>query len=278
MTELEWLKQESGLTDDELKTYEAILGDGKFKAMLTKVIAANDSLSAAKTKAETELNQFTTRYNEEIVPALRTTTQESVAAAGRVAALEAKLAKAKEYGIVIDDDQPVVKQGEQPRAPGSPDPNALTREDLNRFSSAQSSTLITLNDLNAEHFSLFGTPLGNTQELVDEVQRQRTLGNKGYSLKQAWEVKHNVQAKREAKQAEVQAKRDADLKAQWTKEERERTGSNPHTRRGQPSRFSTYKASDAKADKPWQSSRSKNERNAGWREQALAKVHQGQAA
>ena len=208
MTELEWLKKESGLTDEELKTYETILGDGKFKAMLTKVIAANDSLSAAKTKAETELNQFTTRYNEEIVPALRTTTQESVAAAGKVAALEAKLAKAKEYGIVIDDDQPVVKQGEQPRAPGSPDPNALTREDLNRFSSAQSSTLITLNDLNAEHFSLFGTPLGNTQELVDEVQRQRTLGNKGYSLKQAWEVKHNVQAKREAKQAEVQAKRD----------------------------------------------------------------------
>jgi len=277
MTELEWLKQESGLTDDELKTYETILGDGKFKAMLKKVIDANVSITAAKTKAETELNQFTSRYENEIVPALRTTTQESVAAAGKVAALEAKLAKAKEYGIVIDDDVVTPKPGEQPRAPGSPDPNALTREDLNRFSNAQSSTLITLNDLNAEHFSLFGTPLGNTQELVDEVQRQRTLGNKGYSLKQAWEVKHNVQAKREAKQAEVQAKRDSDLKAQWTKEERERTGSNPHTRRGQPSRFSTYKASDAKAEKPWQSSRSKNERNAGWREQALAKVHQGAA-
>ena len=277
MTELEWLKQQSGLTDDELKTYETILGDGKFKAMLTKVIAANDSLSAAKTKAETELNQFTTRYNEEIVPALRTTTQESIAQSGRVAALEAKLAKAKEYGLVIDDEITPPEKKEAPRAPGSPDPNALTRDDLNRFSNAQSSTLITLNDLNAEHFSLFGTPLGNTQELVDEVQRQRTLGNKSFSLKQAWEVKHNVQAKREAKQAEVQAKRDADLKAQWIKEERERTGSNPHTRRGQPSRFSTYKASDAKAEKPWQSSRSKNERNAGWREQALAKVQQGAA-
>lgn len=280
MTELEWLKKESGLTDEELKTYETILGDGKFKAMLTKVIAANDSLSAAKTKAETELNQFTTRYNEEIVPALRTTTQESVAAAGKVAALEAKLAKAKEYGIVIDDDvvTPSVKPGEAPRAPGSPDPNALTRQDLDRFSSAQSSTLIALNDLNAEHFALKGTPLGNTQELVEEVTRQRTLGNKGYTLRQAWEAKYDVPKLREAKAAEAQAKRDTELKAQWTKEERERTGSNPHTRRGQPSRFSTYKASDAKAEKPWQASRSKNERNAGWREQALAKVHQGQAA
>jgi hypothetical protein len=277
MTELEWLKQESGLTDDELKTYETILGDGKFKAMLKKVIDANVSITAAKTKAETELNQFTSRYENEIVPALRTTTQESVVAAGRVAALEAKLAKAKEYGILIDDEQPVVKQGEQPRAPGSPDPNALTRADLDKMSSTQVSNLIAVNDLNAEHFSLFGTPLGNAQELLDEVSRQRTLGNKGYTLKQAWEVKHNVQAKRDAKQAEVQAKRDTDLKAQWTKEERERTGSNPHTRRGQPSRFSTYKASDAKAEKPWQSSRSKNERNAGWRETALAKVQQGAA-
>lgn len=279
MTELEWLKQESGLTDEELKTYETILGDGKFKAMLKKVIDANDSLAAAKTKAETELNQFTTRYNEEIVPALRTTTQESVINAGKVAALEAKLAKAREYGIVIDDEvaSPAPKAVEQPRAPGSPDPNALTREDLNRFSNAQSSTLITLNDLNAEHFALFGAPLGNTQELVDEVQRQRTLGNKNFSLKQAWEVKHNVQAKREAKAAEAKAKEVADLKAQWTKEERERTGSNPHTRRGQPSRHSTYKPSDANAEKPWRSSRSKNERNANWREQAIAKVY-GSAA
>jgi hypothetical protein len=278
MTELEWLKQESGLTDDELKTYETILGDAKFKSMLKKVIDANTSLAAAKTKAETELNQFTTRYNEEIVPALRTTTQESVAAAGKVAALEAKLAKAKEYGIVIDDETPAPKAGEQPRAPGSPDPNAVTRADLDQFSSRQSNTILALQDLNAEHFALFGAPLGNTQELVDEVNRQRTLGNKSFSLKQAWEAKHNVAAKRQEVAAAAKAKEVADLKAQWTKEERERTGSNPHTRRGQPSRFSTYKSSDAKDVKPWQSSRSKNERNADWRAQALAKVQEGKAA
>ena len=277
MTELEWLKKESGLTDDELKTYETILGDGKFKAMLKKVIDNTGALSAKATKAETELEQFTTRYNNEIVPALRTTTQESITTQGKLAALEAKLAKAKEYGLMIDDEVAPAKT-EAPRAPGSPDPNTLTRADLNQFSSAQSSTLIALSDLNAEHFGLFGAPLGNTQELVDEVNRQRTLGNRNFTLKNAWEVKHGVATKRAEVAAAAQAKRDSDLKTQWTKEERERTGSNPHTRRGQPSRFSTYKASDAKADKPWQSSHSKRERNSNWREQALAKVQDGKAA
>ena len=277
MTELEWLKKESGLTDDELKTYETILGDGKFKAMLKKVIDNTGALSAKATKAETELEQFTTRYNNEIVPALRTTTQESITTQGKLAALEAKLAKAKEYGLMIDDEVAPPKT-EAPRAPGSPDPNTLTRADLNQFSSAQSSTLIALSDLNAEHFGLFGAPLGNTQELVDEVNRQRTLGNRNFTLKNAWEVKHGVATKRAEVAAAAQAKRDSDLKTQWTKEERERTGSNPHTRRGQPSRFSTYKASDAKADKPWQSSHSKRERNSNWREQALAKVQDGKAA
>ena len=57
MTELEWLKQESGLTDEELKTYETILGDSKFKGMLKKVIDGNGALSAAKTKAETEARE-----------------------------------------------------------------------------------------------------------------------------------------------------------------------------------------------------------------------------
>ena len=118
--------------------------------------------------------------------------------------------------------------------------------------------MIALNDLNAEHFALKGTPLGNTQELVEEVIRQRTFGNKGCTLRQAWEAKYDVPkscARRRQRKRRPSAIRNC--KAHWTKEERERTGSNPHTRRGQPSRFSTYKASDAKAEKPWQASRSK---------------------
>ena len=144
MTELEWLKQESGLTDDELKTYEGILGDGKFKAMLKKVITSNDSLAAAKKTAEAELEQFTTRYNSEFVPAMRDVTQQAITREGEVASLKAKLAKAKEFGLAIDDEPAKKDAAEPPRAPGSPDPNVLTREDLSRFSSAQSNTILAL--------------------------------------------------------------------------------------------------------------------------------------
>lgn len=279
MTELEWLKQESGLTDDELKTYETILGDAKFKTMLKKVIDANTALSAAKTKAEGELQQFTSRYNDEFVPALRDAAQQAIDADAKRAAAEAKLAKAKELGIVIGDE-PAKVDPVQPRAPGSPDPNAITRDDFSRFSNAQSNTIMALQDLNAEHFSLFNAPLGGTQELVAEVNRQHLLGNKGFTLKNAWETKFNVSAKREEIAAAAQKKHDDEIRAAAVKEERERHGANPHTRSGKPSRYDRYRSSDAGKDavKPWQSSHNARERNTDWRNQALAKVREASAA
>lgn len=279
MTELEWLKQESGLTDDELKTYETILGDAKFKTMLKKVIDANTALSAAKTKAEGELQQFTSRYNDEFVPALRDAAQQAIDADAKRAAAEAKLAKARELGIVLGDE-PEKKDDTPVRAPGSPDPNMITRDDFSRFSNAQSNTILTLQDLNAEHFSLFNAPLGGTQELVAEVNRQHLLGNKGFTLKNAWEQKFNVAAKRE----EIAAANKQKEKDEWTKEvlrqERERNGANPHTRSGKPSRYDRYRSSDAgkESTKPWQSSHNARERNTDWRNQALAKVRDAQAA
>ena len=276
MTELEWLKQESGLTDDELKTYETILGDNKFKSMLKKVIDANTTLTAAKAKAEGELEQFTTRYNSEFVPALRDVTQQAIDSDAKRAAAEAKLAKAKELGIVLGDEP--VK--EAPRAPGSPDPNMVTRDDFGQFQNRQANTLMALQDLNAEHFGLFQAPLGNTQELVSEVNRQHLLGNKGFTLKNAWEQKYNVATKRTEISAANQKKHDDEIRASALKEERERVGANPHMRRGQPSRYDRYKSTDAgkSAEKPWQSSHSSRERNTDWRNQALSKVREAQAA
>ena len=276
MTELEWLKQESGLTDDELKTYETILGDNKFKSMLKKVIDANTTLTAAKAKAEGELEQFTTRYNSEFVPALRDVTQQAIDSDAKRAAAEAKLAKAKELGIVLGDE-PV---REAPRAPGSPDPNMVTRDDFGQFQNRQANTLMALQDLNAEHFGLFNAPLGGTQELVSEVNRQHLLGNKGFTLKNAWEQKYNVETKRTEISAANQKKHDDEIRASALKEERERVGANPHMRRGQPSRYDRYKSTDAgkSAEKPWQSSHSSRERNTDWRNQALSKVREAQAA
>jgi len=283
MTELEWLKQQSGLTDDELKTYEAVLGDGKFKAMLKKLADANVNAEAAKKKAEDELKQFTDRYNNEFVPTLADVTKQSIADAGKVAALEAKLAKAKEYGIALDDaPNPNPNPNPNPaapRAPGSPDPNVVTRDDFGRFSQSQASTLVMLQDLNAEHFALYGAPLGNTQELVDEANRQRLLGNKTFSVKNAWEAKYNVAAKRQEVADAAAKKHDDEIAERVRKEERERHSANPNTRSGNTSRFSTYKPSEAAGDKkPWQAPVGKRERNTPWRESAKQKLREAVAA
>lgn len=277
MTELEWLKQQSGLSEEELKAMEAVAGHAKFVGMLQKLMGENSAAMKAKSDAETARLDFEKRYNDEFLPAMQKVTQESIRAQGDLAAARERLKVAQEYGIVPEDAPPA--NTAPPRAPGSPDPNVLTRDDLNRFSSAQSTTLITLNDLNAENFKLFGSPLGNTQELVDEMNRQRTLGNKGFTLKQAWETKYNVPAKREElakaeRQKEIDAAVAADRKVQA-----EKSGANPGLRTGQTSRFSSYKPTDAAGkNEPWKASHSTRERNTDWRNKAIVKVREAMAS
>lgn len=276
MTELEWLKQESGLNDDELKAMEAVAGHTKFVGMLQRIIGTNEQALKAKADAEAQTLEARRQYNEEFVPEMRKVTQDALQAQGEAARMKAQLDKAREYGIVPELEVRV-DPAAPPRAQGSPDPNLMTRDDFGRFSQAQSNTLITLNDLNAEHFRLFGSPLGETQALVDEAHRQRTLGNKAFTLKQAWESKYNVPAKREEltkaeRQKEIDAAITADRKVQA-----EKNGGNPHMRSGVPSRFSTYKPSDA-GNEPWKAPRSKTQANRSWRDNAVHKVNEAVAA
>lgn len=272
MTEIEFLMQESGLTTEEWKAMEAVSGSGKILTAVKKAMGLSEQALKDKVAAENARLDFEKRYQEEFIPEMRKVTQDSLKAQGELAAARERLRAAKEYGIVPEDEPPAVIV--PPRAPGSPDPNGLTRADLDRFSSAQSSTLITLNDLNAENFKLFGSPLGNTQELADEVTRQRTLGNKNFTLRQAWETKFNVPAKREElAKAEQQKVIDAAVAAD-RKIQAEKNGSNPNVRSGQPSRFSSYKPSDGAAGgkEPWKSTHSTKERNTEWRQKATAKI------
>src|ERR1700761_2064221 len=151
MTELEWLKQESGLTDDELKAMEAVAGHTKFVGMLQKLISTTDQSTTTKQAAEAERIALEKRYTDEFLPEMRKVTQDSIRAQGEAAAARAALEKAREYGIV---PEPVATADPPPRAPGSPDPNALSRADLDRIAAANSRAIISLNDLNAEHFRL----------------------------------------------------------------------------------------------------------------------------
>lgn len=277
MTELEWLKQVSGYTDEELKSFETVMGSAKFVAMLQKIHQTSEQATSDKAAAEQARIDLEHRYTNEFIPEMRKVTTDALKARGEAARYQAELAQAREYGIV--PEAPASAVVDPPRAPGSPDPNMMTRDDFGKFSQSQANTIITLNDINAEHFRLFGAPLGGTQELVDEVQRQRTLGQKNFTLRQAWEQKHNVTAKRdEISKAERQKETDVAVQAAL-KTEREKAGANPHSRTGKPSRFSNYSATDAASGKePWKAPHSKKQANAAWRENAIDKVREAQAA
>src|ERR1700692_1718654 len=116
MTELEWLKQESGMTDEEMSAIEAVAGAGKFKAFLMKAVAANTQASSDKSAAEQARLDLEARYNNEFIPEMRKVTQDSLRAQAEAAAAKAQLEAARQYGIVPDAPTGDV------RAPGSPNP------------------------------------------------------------------------------------------------------------------------------------------------------------
>lgn len=269
-TELEWLKAESGLTDDELKAYESLLGDAKFKTMLTKIQAQKDTAVAAQAKAEEERLALEKQWSDVYQPELRKVTQDALAAAGREAKLKAELEQARKYGIIPPEDTSTT---EAPRAPGSPDPQYISRDDFSKLENQASSGLATLNDLNAEHYKLFGTPVPNMTEMLAEVNRERKLGHTA-DIKSVWEKSHNVAAKRAELQAAEQKKHDDDIRSQVTKEFAEKYGNNPNIGIGRPSRFSTYDPSKmADNAKPWQRPNGlARAANAPWRENAIQKL------
>src|SRR5271155_2665944 len=113
MNELEWLKQESGMTDEEMSAIEAVAGAGKFKSFLVKAVAANQQAVSDKISAENDRLAYEKRHNDEVLPEMRRVTQDSLRAQGELAAARAQLEAARQYGIV---PEPI---GEV-RAPGSP--------------------------------------------------------------------------------------------------------------------------------------------------------------
>lgn len=274
MTELEWLKQESGMTDEELKAMETVAGAGKFKAFLVKAVAANQQAATDKATAEQARLDLENRYQNEFVPEMRKVTTDALRATGEAARLKAELEQARQYGIVPEPAAPA----EPPRAPGSPSP-AAPQFDGREWAARQNRAIITLQDLNSEHFKLFGSPLSGTQELVDMVEREHTLGRKDFTLQKAWEAKFQVPEKRaEIQKAEQQKVIDAAIAAD-RKVQAEKHGSNPNTRTGQPSRFSNYKPTDAAGkNEPWKADRSKQRANSDWRKTAENKIREAMAS
>ena len=270
MTELEWLKQESGLSDEELKQFEAVLGDAKFKTMLTKVMAAKDAGLTAQQAAEQERLNLEKQWAETYQPELRKITQEALEAKGEAARMAEQLKAAREYGIV----PPEPKIPDTPRAPGSPDPSQfVSKDDFKNLEAQAGMGLALINDVSGEHFKLFGAPLTDTQDLIREVARERQLGHQA-DLRSVWERKHNVAAKRQEIAAAEQKKHDDEVSAAAVKAYAEKHGDNPNTRAPRSSRFSTYDPSKVtEGSKPWQRpAGGKKAGNEPWRQESAQKL------
>ena len=274
MTEMEWLKQESGLTDEELDSYKEVLGAAKFKTMLTKLQATKDDAAAKAAKAEEDRLNLEKQWADVYQPELRKVTQDSLRNAGDAARYKAELEQAKKYGIVTNDPDPATADPAL-RAPGSPDPSQfVSRDDFSKLQYEAGVGLAVMNDLNAEHFKLFGSPVPNMGSLIDEVTRERKLGRTA-DIKTVWEKSHNVSAKRAEIAAADQKKHDDDIRAQVTRELAEKHGNNPGLSVGRLSRFSSYDPSKMENNsKPWQRPHElKRTGNSPWRDNAIQKLN-----
>ena len=272
MTELEFLMQESGMSSDELKQWESVLGDAKFKTMLSKLMATKQTALADKASAEADLLKQQRDWQEVYQPEMVKITQEALAAKGEAARMQAELEAAREYGIV--PPSAAAQATVQQRAPGSPDPSQfISKDDFSKLEQQAGMGIALINDVSGEHFKLFGAPLTDTQDLVAEVTRERALGHRA-DLRSVWERKHNVAAKRQEIAAAEQKKHDDEIRADERRQQAQLHGDNGNLRTPRSSRFSTYDPSKAPSEvKPWQrpigGKRSSNE---PWRKDSTQKL------
>jgi hypothetical protein len=216
----DYLKSQ-GYTDAEIANMETTFGGPKMAKAFEQPIADKLAAEQAAATARSEKEDFERFYNDEVLPKISTTYQDAINARTRVAALEARLKAANEYGFLSD---PKVVDGVVPGAPavatpstpanpvpGSPaapanfDPNNYVRAD--KFAEEVNnipSMLGRLTKISNEHMSLFGSPLLDIDEIIREAQASKGKRNVGT----IWEEKYKVQAKRDEIAAAKQAEHD----------------------------------------------------------------------
>lgn len=229
MTYIEYLKS-IGHTDAEITAMAAAFGGGdKLAKAFEQPIRDKEAAELAAKTAREEKEGMENWYQNDILPKISTVYQDAINQRTRAAALEERLKAAREFGFLSDERViagavPGVPPGNpvpSPTAispnpvPGSPGPTvspapAPSQNTLDtRYVSAEMFTreltnvpamLGRLTKLSNEHFSLFGSPLLDVDELISEAQKSKR------NVVQVWEDKYKVPAKR----AEIQAKAQAD--------------------------------------------------------------------
>jgi len=271
------IKAEGGLPDDKIAELETILGADKVKTVLKRSVSnhkdwTKKTMEAADMRKQVEADRAQMEQEKQQLAQWRDGVQAQLDDAYKqyqesnisAATLKAKVQTiASRYGI----DPKELMEGDVPPdvqpTKGTPVANIdtskfLTREDLDKqFNGLKSMDALVqaqLYDIAAEHQDVFGKPLRGASELVKEALQT------GKPVRQLWEEKNNVQAKRsELLEAQIRKDEREKADAEWRAKHSEQSvdGQRPYALNMPKSvAYDKLMSSDAKPVKPNGSDRS----------------------
>lgn len=208
------LLRSQGYSDADIEQMGTLLNDPRFgKAFETVQSSARDARDAEWTKLRDET--WTTNLSK--------AEQEAQKARIEAANLREQLAIAKDYGYLGDPEaERRAKEAEerakqtqnQNNQPGFNANDPQFRDFAGRFAMGQGRAMAVYTDISNAHQRLFGEPLEGFESLYDDYSKMTPQQRENTSIRDVWERKYNVQAKRQ----EIETKRQADHDEQVRKE------------------------------------------------------------
>jgi hypothetical protein len=251
MTWREYLEKELKMTPEQITATVTAMGGESVMA------TAFEGPIKAKEAAEAALAQNEEWYQGTVVPKISQVYQDAINANTRAAAMEARMKAAKEYGFLAEDVEipgsPKLGPDGKPIASGDPNVDPARNPVDGRYVTTQSFTqavesipdmLANLTEITGQHALLFNQPLIGMKEMVDEARKRKV------NVRQVWEEKYNVPAKRQEMEAQKQAAHDKKV-GEEAVQKYVSEHSNPHTRPILPSRSPAFSGSPEEVRKPW---------------------------
>lgn len=276
------LLKAQGYTDEEISNMEKTFGGEKMaKAFEAPLKAAADAKALAD-KANADLAEFESKYQTEILPEISKTYRRAIDAETQVGALTSRLKAAKDYGFLSEDIADPNKDKNTPppnsnEVPGSPalDSRYVPADAFTKAVNDIPDMLGRLTNMSNEHFSLFGSPLLDVNDMIAESKK--TNGKK--SVYDIWNDRYKVEDKRKQIAADKQAAHDKSVGEKAVQDYLTQHGGTPFTRPGVPSianRFSPAGKDDARH--PWKGAADRRQERRNTFAEASAKSRMAGAA
>lgn len=268
------IKAEGGLPDDQMQQLETILGADKVKTVLKRSVSnhkdwTKKTMEVAEQRKQVEADraaleqqkqqneQWREQVQGQIDDAYKQFQESNITAAKYQAIIKSVAGR---YGIPEDQLLGGEVPPEPPKGTKVADVDTskfLTKEDLEKqFSGLKSMDALVqaeLLDLNAEHQELFGKPLRGHRELVNEAIKSNR------SIRELWQEKHGVQAKRdEIRETQIRKDERDKADAEWRGKVSEQTVNGQRSFLPEMPKSAAYEKlmGDAKPPKPNGSDRS----------------------